>query len=246
MFRRFARKIKRNASGQSFIELALVTVILALLLVGVVEFGFLLNNYMHVLDGAREAARSASTQPPFEMDDTGQPIVVGGVIEENWPFYFLAAGKAADTMLPVELDPLNTDDIVINVFSVSGPSIVRFPSANGWSLCQHYADFAYYFLHLKDVWKIPVGLDNPDWTSGCTVRTSQFSSADILGRMDSVAPPTGVLVVEVFYGYPQVLKMPFFTGAELFGTQFSLIPDPIPVYVYTVMPLSAAEPTPTP
>ena len=64
--------------------------------------------------------------------------------------------------------------------------------------------------------------------------------------MDSNAPPTGVLLVEIYYGYPQTLKMPLFSGVEFFGTQFTIIPDPIPLYLYTVMPLSSAEPTPTP
>jgi len=57
MIKRLSSRIRRNKRGQSFIELMFVTLILALLLAGVVEFGFLMNNYLHVVDGAREAAR---------------------------------------------------------------------------------------------------------------------------------------------------------------------------------------------
>jgi hypothetical protein len=46
-----------------------------------------------------------------------------------------------------------------------------------------------------------------------------------------------VLLVEIFYNYPQKLRLPVFT---------QLVPDPIPVYVYAIMPLPAAEPIPTP
>jgi hypothetical protein len=52
-------------------------------------------------------------------------------------------------------------------------------------------------------------------------------------RLDSSAPPTGVLLIEIFYNYPQVLKLPVFTA---------FVQDPMPVYAYAIMPLTAAEP----
>jgi hypothetical protein len=246
IFKRLKGKIKRNSSGQSFVELLLVTIIMALILGGVVEFGFLLNYYMHVLDGAREAARFASSLPAFETSATGGVAVDGsGNVINNTPFYYRAADKAGTTMVPVELDPVNGDDIVVSVFSVSGASITRFPESNGWSLCGHYAAFVHYFTVDLGA-EVPEHLGAAGWSSGCTAHTSGFSSEDILDRMDEVAPPTGVLLVEIYYGFPQILKMPLLSGMEFFGTQFSIIPDPIPLYVYTVMPLSSAEPTPTP
>jgi hypothetical protein len=54
--------------------------------------------------------------------------------------------------------------------------------------------------------------------------------------MNASAPNTGVVLVEIFYNYPQILKLPVLT---------TILPDPIPLYVYTIMPLSAAEPTQT-
>jgi hypothetical protein len=67
--------------------------------------------------------------------------------------------------------------------------------------------------------------------------TTKFTTSIIGARLDSTAPNTGVVVIEIFYGYPQILKLPIFT---------SVFPDPIPVYAYSIMPLTAAEPTPTP
>ena len=64
-------------------------------------------------------------------------------------------------------------------------------------------------------------------------QVSKFSNAEVQSRLDSSAPPTGVLLVEIFYHYNQVLKLPFFTA---------FVRDPMPVYSYAIMPLTAAEP----
>lgn len=68
-------------------------------------------------------------------------------------------------------------------------------------------------------------------------QSSKFSDTEVQSRLDSSAPSAGVLMVEIFYNYPQKLRLPVFT---------EIVPDPIPVYVYAIMPLPAAEPTPTP
>jgi len=74
--------------------------------------------------------------------------------------------------------------------------------------------------------------------SGCRVRNSQFSPTDITSKLNGLVPPnSGVVLVEIFYNYPQVLKLPVFTN---------VLPDPIPLYVYSLMPVSAAEPTENP
>ena len=68
-------------------------------------------------------------------------------------------------------------------------------------------------------------------------QTSKFTDAEVQSRLDSSAPPAGVLLVEIFYNYPQKLRLPVFT---------QLVPDPIPVHIYAIMPLPAADPVPTP
>ncbi len=47
----------------------------------------------------------------------------------------------------------------------------------------------------------------------------------------------GVLLVEVWYWQEQVLNLPVIAD---------VLPNPIPIYIYSVMPLAAAEPTATP
>ena len=49
--------IRSGSKGQSFVELSLVALLLMLLVAGIAEFGVLLNRYLNILDGAREAAR---------------------------------------------------------------------------------------------------------------------------------------------------------------------------------------------
>jgi len=176
----------------------LVTLILALMIAGVVEFGFLVNNYLHVFDAAREAARFSSGGLAFYPNGTS-------IIE----FYDNTVIQAERVLAPVVLDPANGDDIVISVFSIAGASIVRFPDPDGWSA---YGN-----------------------------QLSNFTTTDIANLVDPTSPSSGVLLVEIFYNYPQMLKLPIFTNSV-----YSIVPDPIPVYVYSVMPISSAEPTPTP
>ncbi|MCF6277266.1 MAG: pilus assembly protein [Anaerolineales bacterium] len=66
---------------------------------------------------------------------------------------------------------------------------------------------------------------------------SRFDTAEVSNRLVSGSPNTGILLVEVFYDYHQVLGLPWLTA---------FIPDPVTLYAYTMMPLAAAEPTPTP
>jgi hypothetical protein len=217
--KRLFTRIKTNKRGQSFVELMLVALILAFLLAGVVEFGFLLNNYLHVLDGAREAARFSANS--VAINDQGASIQ---------EFYISTTIQTLRVTSPVELVGNNQDDIVISVFSVAGTSITRFPDNDGWSLCANYGDQLFY-----PPYQSVAALDATDWNS-CTIRSSAFSVTDVQSLMDAAAPPSGILIVEVFYNYPQILGLPVFSDFL----------NPIPVYTYSVMPLSSAEPTPTP
>ncbi len=67
--------------------------------------------------------------------------------------------------------------------------------------------------------------------------TSQISNDEINSRLDLNAPSTGLVIVEVFYHYHQRLKLPWVTP---------FVPDPILIHTYAIMPLTSAEPTPTP
>jgi len=229
-------RMRGQPRGQSFVELMLVVLILALILAGMVEFGFLLNNYLHVLDGAREAARISNTDFAFNQ-----------VTQNPRPeFYYAAAEEATNTIAPMRLDPSRGDDIIISVYGVAGTTIVQYPGSTRWSLCANYSALVNYFWtndpsHPADqLQSVPPSLADANWYSCPTpLKVSHFSSSNIQSITSQVsgAPNAGILVVEIFYNYPQLLKLPVLT---------SILPDPIPLYVYTIMPISSAEPTVVP
>jgi Flp pilus assembly protein TadG len=56
----FLSRYIKNNRGQAIVEFALVFPWLILMLVGVIEFGLILNQYMVMSEAAREGARSAA------------------------------------------------------------------------------------------------------------------------------------------------------------------------------------------
>jgi len=214
-------QFRKKEKGQSFVELLLVFSVLMILLAGMVEFGYLLNQYINIVDGAREGARFGSNDDPFA--DVTLP---DGTVVSNYEIFFekiyqiVEGSFAADgtrlskgAINPITLSKANHDDIVVTFFSVTttpatgAKSVRRFTSGAG---------------------------------SRYDEQTTRFpDNSQILALIDGTAPNTGVLLVEIFYNYHQLLKMfNTFSGG--------LLPDPILVHAYSVMPLSSAEPTPTP
>ena len=201
-------KWKKSRKGQSMVEIAVSLPVLLMILSGLVEFGFMLNYYLSLVDATREVARAFSNFSPINQDGT-----------DNMAFYTNAVDAFRANLAPlnpadpkdnsrkVALDPAH-DDILISVFSIAGGNITRFPTSTGG---------------------VYHGFNNGF--------NSRFTNADVQSRLISGAPNTGILLVEVFYYYHQVLSLPWI---KVF------IPDPVLLHAYTMMPISAAEPTPTP
>ena len=187
------RKNRRSNRGQSLVELAIVLALLMFMVIAIVEYGFLLNEYLNLQDAGREAARQASL---------GDPFLPNGAVDMD---FFTDVSLLVDNFLdPIVMDPTR-DDLVVSFFSVSGGNAIRFPDSDGWS------------------------------RNG--VKVSQLSTADVEARLNNSAPATGVLLIELFYNYWQTMNLPVFSN---------VVPNPIPLYTFAIMPLSAAEPTPTP
>ena len=117
---------KRKSFGQSLVEFTVLLPILVMMISGLIEFGFLLNYYLDLVDAAREAAR-------FAADD--DPLIRGGMFDGDTDdtFYQLAQKMTLDSINigsggQIKLDTANNDDIVISTFSVmSGFVDRRFP-----------------------------------------------------------------------------------------------------------------------
>jgi hypothetical protein len=242
--KRLNRTTHRGARGQSLVELSGIVIIFMLVIAAVVEFGFLINAYLHVVDGARESARMDSNSLPFYEDPST------GNIDPAVPdlkFYVVTAAMVARTMSPIDLNPYQKDDVVISVYTASftgkpnddatAPDMVQFPkdNPNGWSMCENFTEME----DPANISDLPQTLK--DYKTGwddksCTAQKSMFDKDAIKLRLGTTAPATGVLVVEVFYHYSQVLGLPLIS---------QYLPNPMPVYTYTIMPMSAADPTPT-
>ena len=123
--------IRSGSKGQSFVELSLIVLLLMLLLAGVAEFGVLLNRYLNILDGAREAARYGANYDPFGSPCSGT-VDADGICSE---FYAGVATEANNVILPLKLDTALHDDIVISIFVLANNNFCRYPSGseNGWS-----------------------------------------------------------------------------------------------------------------
>jgi hypothetical protein len=215
---------RRKSRGQSMVEIAIAFPVLIILFSGMIEFGFVLNYYLSLLDGTREAARYYSNGTPFEYGKTiGNCQCPNGDTDpcpdetdadtadvdcDRPGFYSDTAAMvlssiqptdANDTSRKIVLDPAR-DDVIVTVVGVDGSTITRYMGGTG-----------VYRQYLNHV--------------------SPFDDTRIQSLLITDAPCTGILIVEVFYNYDSVLKLPWLE--PLF---------PALLHAYTIMPLIAAEP----
>ncbi len=224
-------KRRPNSRGQSLVELALVLALLMFMVVAIIEYGFMLNNYLVLMDAARDAARQGSLADPFmaadpsQLDpnfyarpDTNNPVSptnppgISDLVENslNSALPSKKAPNSPDCVPPAPnapgcaLDKADGDDIIISFYSVDNGVPTLFPYAGGYSRYGNH--------------------------------TTRFSTADVQALLNASAPGAGVLVVEIYYNYHQILNLPIFSN---------VVPNPLLLYTYAIMPLSGAEPTPT-
>jgi len=231
--RRLAERLP-HSRGQGLIETALLFPVLLIVLSSLVEFGFLLNEYMAIQDAARNTAR-------FQADGSFIAIDNDHNCATTRDFYRQAAclvyQELAQERPEVGLDFGNGhDDVIVSSFSIAQeyctspatfPPVPRVPPAPGVSCVT---------LRFPEVYGEAGGSAALDQI-GSRNQSSRFTIADVNERLDTLAPSTGLVLVEIFYDYDQKLKLPWITA---------FIPDPILLHNYTIMPLVSAEPTPTP
>ena len=220
-----ASSFKTKNKGQSFIELALLMSTLLLLVVGLVEFGNMLNQYINLVDGAREGARFGSNTDPFYN-------VTTRVYDYSTPqdSFF----KDIDTVVEgnTAVDPTLRTSAITPLFLDRAPeSVPGFRSPSGVAYKAAEVLIAFYAVSNGAIVK------KWTWKKYSTGQVSQITDAEVASHLNAAAPNTGILLVEIFYNYFQLLKLPFLTY---------VVADPIPVHAYAFMPLAAAESTPTP
>jgi hypothetical protein len=181
------KKKARKSTGQSLVEVAIAFPVLIILFSGVVEFGFILNYYLSLLDATRESARFWSGDDPFLAD---------GVTDD--PDFYLQAATTVRKLLDPSLtyaDPTDykgrrilldpaIDDVIVSVYGASGSNAILWRDGGAYHLFP---------------------------TNGHATGNypSIFTPEIIENTRVSGAPDAGLLVVEVHYNYHHVLGLPW-------------------------------------
>jgi hypothetical protein len=177
---------KQRNKGQSFVELAIILSVLLFLLVGMVEFGYLLNQYATLVEGAREGARFGSSGKIDPYIRTTLPYTENGAFFEAVDCIIEGShgqNCASNTinngaLEPIVLDPAR-DDVIITFYRV----------VNG-GINQTFGP----------------------WHRYGSGKTPKITTADVQRSLKASAPDSGVLVVEIFYSNHQLIKFPIFTN----------------------------------
>ncbi len=205
-----------KSRGQSIVEFMVLLPVLLMMLSGLIEFGFMLNYYLDVIDAAREAARFAANDDPIHNDATGT------YQDPNCQFYLRTQTVTEQSLNigsggQITLNPAS-DDIIISAYAVLGNTVdKRFPINT-------------------------VGCPGLNVVSGAVSRfanhtTGLDTTSDIEAKLNTTAPNTGMVSVEIYYDYNMVLGLPWIRA---------FVPDPVTLWAYSIMPNVNVEPTPTP
>jgi hypothetical protein len=243
----------KSKKAQSFVEFALVLPVLLIILLGVVELTLFIGSYINLVDLTREAARFASNRDPFAPASAGDRDCS---TPNSFNFYYDTAcifsplqGSASCTSaafcngfnstLPIKSAE---DDILISVFTETGVnhSGTEVPTITDQWPKDGMGNGVPWVWSNQD----PDIVHNDNWRRDCNRLSSPgpadpvFTPAAMQTYLNGTAmPDKGFVVVEVIYCYHQVLDVPLIS-------QF--LPNPMKIHTYTVMPLPAAQPTPTP
>lgn len=213
---------KRNARksrGQSLVEVAIAFPVLIVMLGGVIEFGFILNYYLSLLDATRESARYWSGDDPFLADGT----------TDDPAFYYETAVTVRKQLDPsltyanpadyqgrrIVLDS-TVDDVIVSVYGVEDDTAILWRVGGAYHLFPSAGHVSGNYPSMFTEQAIEDTIVHPD------------PNVDLTD-----APNAGLLVVEVHYNYHHVLGLPWLTV---------WLPNPLHLRAYTIMPIRSGEP----
>lgn len=98
-------KLLKNKKGQSIVELAIVLPILLIILMGIFEFGRVMNAYMVITNASREGARLASVGESYST-------VIEKIETSTYP---LDVNKLQINISPSELSKSRGDSVKVNI-----------------------------------------------------------------------------------------------------------------------------------
>lgn len=153
----------------------------------------------------------------------------------------------------LEIDP-DTDDVVISLYTIEKDNDIgqTHPASGPEKVIDYKGQESFYWAFSNHKTGSYVAVDN--WQRDCegnqdTTRIPYYTKArvqDLInvssGEFPAEVTPSavqsnrGFIAVEVFYCHRQVLGLPILTD---------VVPNPLMIHAYTLMPLPAAAPTPT-
>jgi hypothetical protein len=256
------RTLSVSQRGQSLLELALTLPMVLLLLAGLVEVGFFINEYIDVIDATREAARFGTNlvytdtftydNPADDSgpDDDGDGFVDGDQgyctgsndPQQTTHFYYVVACLARDNLsrvegLNLELKGAHKGVACADCADDIVISLFSFDRSSPTALVR---------IPDSDGWSFTLAnggagcraldINNDSVVDSLDYCPSTIDASFVSSRLVSTAPNAGLVLVEVFYHHYQVLNLPF----------FNLIANPMRVHAYSFFPNPSAEPSATP
>jgi Flp pilus assembly protein TadG len=117
------KKLKINEDAQSLVEFALVLPILLLLVLGMIEFGWILNGKITLNSAAREGARVAAV---LNVSEAVRDTRVYNTIKDSIDVSGLTVNEDDVDVTPVNIDSENIHNVVVKVTGELEPIIGLF------------------------------------------------------------------------------------------------------------------------
>ncbi|MCJ7716048.1 MAG: pilus assembly protein [Anaerolineales bacterium] len=237
----FKTRSQGKNRGQSFVELAIVLPLLLFLLIGFVEVGAIIYNYLSLLDMVREAARFAADRDPEVLNGDMSSYPQSACADDALHYYLdTACVIIGSNFNPyIYLNPA-TDDVAISIFTIDN-NIVKDRKPNDgdgvWSLYSDNWTKNCDGTLRSTIPFMPLVVNDP-WVA---YTTPTFGPGTPLPGAGTIIPggPTdkGIVLVEIYFCHEQLLNLPILSD---------LLPNPVPLHAFTYMPAPHAAPTPTP
>lgn len=226
-----------GARGQSLVEMAIISPLLLLLLIGVFEVGWAIRGYIVLSNANREATRLAAKGLYLDFSEI-DPDSIG------YASVLTHTMSSLSQQMPFDVTSGNPNGtlIISHYLVATGKPCANPPCATSEAACQdpaqREADFTMDdvvlhpqvpgYAHFSVTYGISRTslLDPVQWTSDLKEENDAFNCMLNLKDPSSPWSVNSVIMVEAFYDQPQLL------GAPIISNYFT---DPVPLYSHTVM-----------
>lgn len=258
----FPRKLHSDR-GQSLVEITLFIPIMLLMLIGFIEIGTFVNDYITITDTTRSAARYVSSQDPTETrcqpfgpkPPTTTPISITFSSTTCPQSEYVTAAATVKSWGADTVYQVCQGSETLNFFYVTGCSVVRNLGSDMNTVLSTTSGIDVVVTTVPITGGVPSAAGTVTWslygnrTSAFLKTSPPASDSDFedsftteLKRYEK-APSTGVVIVEVFSAHKQVTGLFSFVSRLAGGD--TVLPDPIPIHAYSIFPLVALDPART-